>query len=145
MQFSQHLTQAAKQTFRDAHACHKQTRDMQYHATTHSRQHAQAQPHAAAPEQQHPHSSPRHLLSTTPRHKQTLQIQPVNGLARSETAQNPLPEYTQASQNPSRSQPQQIGGTEQMEAHLGFFSLVDAVHSSIHNGYSDPSRSQTDR
>jgi hypothetical protein len=51
----------------------------------------------------------------------------VYGLARWETAQTPLPEHTHASQNHSRSQPQQIGGTEQMEAHLGL-SLVDAVH-----------------
>jgi hypothetical protein len=39
-----------------------------------------------------------------------LQIQPMSGL-RSETAQNQLPEHTHASQNHSRSQPQQIGGT----------------------------------
>ena len=51
----------------------------------------------------------------------------VNGLPRSETVQNPLPEHTHASQNHSRSKPLQIGGTEQMEAHLGS-SLVDAVH-----------------
>ena len=94
--------------------------------------------HAAAPEQQHPHSSPRHLLSTKHPGTATLQIKPVNGLPRSETAQNPLPEHTHASQNHSRSQPQQIRGTEQMEAHLGFLSRFDAVHADSHGGRLPP-------
>ena len=46
----------------------------------------------------------------------------LDGLPSSETAQTPLAEHTRASQNHSCSKPQQIGGTEQMEAHLGFLS-----------------------
>ena len=78
--------------------------------------HAQAQPHAAAPVQQVPHSSPRLLLSTKHPGTANFADQPVYGLAKWETAQTPLPEHTHASQNHSRTQPQQIGGTEQMEA-----------------------------
>ena len=56
--------------------------------------------------------SPRPLLSTKHPGTANFADQPVNGLARSETAQNPLPQHTHASQNCSRTKPQQIGGTE---------------------------------
>ena len=92
---------------------------------------AQAQPHAAASVQQAPHSSPRHLLSTqAPRQKQTLQIQPVNGLARSETAQDPLPEYMHASIAKPLTQPAPASRSEASSKwrRTLIFSLVDAVH-----------------
>ena len=81
---------------------------------------AQAQPHAAAPVQQVPHSSPGFFSAQSTPAQQTLQIQPMSGLPRSETAQKPLPEHTHASQNHPCSQPQQIGGTEQWRRTLGF-------------------------
>ena len=117
-----------------------------------ARQHRANAEHARMPTDSHHAASRHHALTTTrtsagarhrpiaagcshhfpasqagaeqPRHKHTLpkRTKSVYGLARWETAQTPLPEHTHASQNHSRSKPQQIGGTEQMEAHLGFLS-----------------------
>ena len=89
---------------------HKGVHIMKHHTTTHSRPHAQAQKHAAAPiaagcshhfpaskaGAEHPGSRvTAHLAGRT---------KPKNGLARCKTAQSPLPEHTHASQHQSYSQ-----------------------------------------
>jgi len=107
---------------RDAHACHKQTRDMQRHSTSHSQPHAQAQEHAAAPiaaagcSHHFPASKAR---AESPGSQQTCRANETHA-ARCKTAQTPLPEHTHASQHHSRSQHGHSRGTEQKEAHLGF-------------------------
>ena len=80
---------------------------MQHHAISHSRPHAQAQPHAAAPmaagcSHHFPASEAR---AKHPAHSKLCRAnETMNGLARCEAAQNTHPEHTHASQYHSRSQ-----------------------------------------
>ena len=99
---------------RGVHACHKQTRSMQHDAAMQTQPHAQAREyaHITAGCSLHFPGSPAQTQKHhpgAPAHSKLCNSEPVNGLARCETSQTPLPEHTHASQYHSRSQHGQGG------------------------------------